>query len=189
MRSIRQRLAIESREGILPLWSALSPSGLPCTGDTWTHWEPSKGPHRGWCTGTLSLLWGKAGRTGTAQGLWLLCIHSWREGGNGDGVRLFSVVPRARISGKGEKVKWVILSECQLILFHGKIDCALAQVAQGDSGIVISRDIQKSVKIVLGNFSSWICMASCTGPAMGFHQITSIGPFPHQPLWFCDIIS
>ncbi|KAK4822633.1 hypothetical protein QYF61_018585 [Mycteria americana] len=52
---VRQSMASRSREGILPLcsalvqhsWGAVSSAGLPSTGKTWTYWrESSKGPQR-----------------------------------------------------------------------------------------------------------------------------------------------
>lgn len=88
-----------------------------------------------------SLLW-KAEREGNAQGdLTTVYTHLMVEGGKGNRVRLFSVVPRDRTSGKIH------------LLFHGKIDSALAQVAQRSSGTVVSGDSKKSVDTVLGNIS------------------------------------
>ncbi|GAB0187919.1 mitochondrial enolase superfamily member 1 [Grus japonensis] len=56
-----------SREGILPLYSAASSSGVPSTRRTWTCWSESRGGHGDDPRAGASLLWRQAERVGVVQ--------------------------------------------------------------------------------------------------------------------------
>lgn len=72
-------------------WSGVPTSGLPSTRKTWTYWREfsdrfSEDDGRDWIVSAVRKSWEREAKLPSPErrlrGIWLMCLNTWREGGN-----------------------------------------------------------------------------------------------------------